>query len=71
MDMNLIFKEADKEDREDCGREPIPPVLSERSESGYKGVHRTGISKWQFADIVGDGAPAALRGSCRQRRRAT
>ena len=46
-DMNLIFKEVDREDREDGSRDPVDLVVSERSESGYKGVHRSGGDKWQ------------------------
>ena len=47
VDMNLVFKEADREDREDGRREAVDLIRSERSESGYKGVHRTSGQRWQ------------------------
>ena len=37
----------DREDREDGRREPIELVVSDKSASGYQGVHRTGVDKWQ------------------------
>ena len=49
FDMNVVFKEVDREDREDGRRDRIDLISSERSESGYKGVHRSGgkSGKWQ------------------------
>ena len=35
-DMNAIFKEVDKEDREDGHREDLELIVSHRSDSGYK-----------------------------------
>eukprot|EP00966_Prymnesium_polylepis_P193602 4487500-Prymnesium_polylepis.1 len=46
MDINKLFKIADRQDMEDGHREVLELHKSERSESGYKGVHKCG-GKWQ------------------------
>ena len=40
-------KQADQEDLEDGRREVLETHISERSESGLKGVHKTGTGRWQ------------------------
>lgn len=46
VDINKLFKIADRQDQEDGCRENLALHRSERSESGYKGVHKCG-GKWQ------------------------
>ena len=49
VDMNAVFKEADREDREDGHADDVEIIVSERSVSGYKGVHKTSTqsARWQ------------------------
>ena len=47
VDMNAVFREVDKEDKEDGRYERLELITSARSDSGFKGVHRSGPDKWQ------------------------
>ena len=47
VDFCAVFKAADMEDREDGHREPLELIRSHKSESGFKGVHKSGADKWQ------------------------
>ena len=50
-----ILKQADQEDLEDGRREKLESHISERSESGLKGVHKTGTGRWQVQVYFGGG----------------
>ena len=47
VDVVRLLKQAEQEDDEDGRREELEQFVSERSESGLKGVHKTGTGRWQ------------------------
>ena len=64
VDINKLFKIADRQDVEDGQREIVEIYRSERSESGFKGVHKCGPGKWQTQVCYETAPPRRLHADC-------